>query len=73
MGEDALSHLFGQVQSSSVLFQKLYCPDALNAVPEAFGTDPVQDAFPRVTKGSVSQVMTQGNGFRQVFVQAQGL
>ena len=73
MVQDTVAHLFRQIQTSSVLLQKLHCPDALDAVPESIRTDPVQDTFSRVAERSVSQVMPQGNGFRQVFVQTEGL
>ena len=31
----------------------------------------VQDMFARMSEGRVSQIVTEGNGFREVFVQVQ--
>ena len=72
MGNDAVAHLPGQVQTLAVLFQILHHPQTLPVMGKTSGAQPVEGSFPRMTEGRMPQVMSQRDGLGQVLVQAQG-
>jgi hypothetical protein len=76
MFRQSLPHLPGEVQSGKIRIlplQFLHHPQALSIVLESILPlhEAIQRVFPLVSKGRVTQVMGQRNGFRQVLIQAQ--
>ena len=71
MGDNAVAHLPRKVQPAAVFFERIDNPQTLPVVGEAAGAELVERAFPRMAEGSMAEVMPQGDGFGQVFVQAQ--
>ena len=67
---DAVANLFCQVEAGAV-FQLLHHAQALLIVPEAAVTEVVQRALADMPEGGMPQVVPQGDGFRQVLVEAQ--
>ena len=72
VGDDAVAHLPGKVQSFAVFFQHIHHPQALPVVGKAAGAELIQRPLPRMTEWGMPQVMAQGDGLGQVLVQAQG-
>ncbi len=73
MIQDAVPNFKGQVQSLAFLLQAVHCPDALYIVLKTKRADPVQRPLPRMPKGCMSQVMSQGYGFHQFLVKPKRL
>ena len=70
VAEDAPADLIAEVQALPPFFQAVHHAQRLLIVAETAGEDLIEDPFSGVAEGCVSQVMTQGNGLRQVFVQS---
>ena len=70
VAEDAPADLIAEVQALPLLFQAVHHAQRLLIVAEAAGEDLIKDPLSGVAEGCVSQVMAQGNGLRQVFVQS---
>ena len=71
MGQDPLADFFGQVQALAAVFQKFHHAQALLVMAETFRQKVVQRPFPDVSVGGVPQVVPQGDGFGEIFVQAE--
>ena len=65
---NTIAHLGGQVERLDAVDHA----QALFVVAEALRADFVQCGFARVAKRRMPEVVAEGNGFGQVFVQAQG-
>ena len=72
VGKNALADFLGQVQPCSPVFKHFHHPQALLIVPEAFRQKFIQCSLPDMAVGSMPQVVPQGDGFGQVFIQAEG-
>src|SRR5262249_31712014 len=70
---NAVPHLPREVEPPPIVLEHVDDTKALLIVIEATGHETVDDPFARVAEGRVAEVMTQGNGFRQLFVQAEDL
>ena len=66
--QNTVSHLPGQVQALTVIFQKINNPQALPIMLEAAGMELVKAEFSGMTKGGVTQIMAKGNRLGQVFI-----
>ena len=71
VAQDPVPHLKGQVQPGAAVFQPVHHPQALLVVAEPCGERLVQRPLPCVAKGGVPQVVSQGDGLGQVFVEPQ--
>ena len=77
MAQDAVQHLERQVEAAAVLLQAVEKPHPLDAVEK--GTDALgpaegrEDALAVMAEGRVADIVPQGDGLQQVFVQAQKL
>ena len=72
VGADSIDHLEGEVQPPAVELETLDHAHALIDVGEAARQDRVQTFLAGVTERGVSQVVREGNGLRQIGVEAQG-
>src|SRR5699024_3119562 len=71
--QDSVPYLPCQVQSFSFFFQNLNHPDTLFIVGKTAGMYLVERMLPRMSKRSMSQIMSQSNGFHKIFIQSQRL
>ena len=71
VAENAPAHLIAEIQPLAPFFQAVHHPKGLLVVPEATGKNLVEHPLPRVAKGGVPQVVTQGNGLGEVLVEPQ--
>ena len=71
MAEDAVSDLIGKIQSLSVIFQHIHHPKRLLIVAEGSSQATGQGHFTGMAEGGVAQIVTHGDGFRQIFIQSQ--
>ena len=69
--QDSLAHFPGEVQAIAFLLQLLNNAEALVVVPEASGMQRAKLVFANVSKGGVSEVVAERDGFGQVFVEVQ--
>ena len=71
MIQDSVPDLLCQVQPAAVLLQEFHGAHTLLRMPEAFRPDSVQDPLSGMSEGGMAQVMSEGNGLREILVQAQ--
>lgn len=84
MTDDAVTNLRGEVEASAFVFHELHYAQALNVVPiqvcharivrrnspmPSYGRR--KSLLTGVTEGSMPQVVAEGHGFGQIFVQAE--
>ena len=72
MVEDSVSYFPGQVQPPAFLFQLLHDPYTLFMVSESFTEHLIECPFSGMTKRCVSKIMSQCNGFGQIFIESEG-
>ena len=77
VAQDAVQHLEGEVEPPALFFQAIQKAHALDTVEkgaDAMGLAEIrQDALPVVAEGRVADIMAQGDGLQQIFIQAQKL
>ena len=71
--QDSIPHLHRQIQSFSALFQLFHHAHTLPVMGEPSAAELVQSTLPRVAKGRMAQIVSQGNGLCQILIEAQGL
>ena len=71
MAEDAVPHLFGEIQSFAAFFDIFHHAHALLIVLIAARTDAVQCGFACVPEGGVPEVMPQCDRFGEIFIEPQ--
>ena len=71
MAKNAVADRLGEIQSLAVLFDVVGYTDALLIMTVSVGANLIQDTFTAVSEGRMSQVMSQCNGFCQIFIQMQ--
>jgi hypothetical protein len=69
--DDALPNLHGQIQAPSVVFEQIRDSQTLLVVVEPAGHDLIEYTFPSMTEGRVSEVVPQGDGLDQIFVESE--
>jgi len=70
--EDPIPDFEGKVEALPIFFQKVDHSQALSRMVKSSRANLVEDLLSGMTEGSVSQVMSQGNGFGKVFIQEKG-
>ena len=65
---DAVPDLFCKIQPFSILFEHLHDTHTLKIVGKPIGTKLIQDPLSGVSKGRMPQIVSEGNGFCQIFV-----
>jgi hypothetical protein len=76
MAADAVPDFPGQIQPGTLpapSFQEVDHPEALLGMTKTTGNRSIQCIFSRMTEGGMPEIMPQGYGLREVFVQTQGL
>jgi hypothetical protein len=72
MLKDTVNNFHGQVETSSIFLQFLYDSQALIDMMKTSRQEFSKDTLTGMAEGRMAEVMTQGNRFGEVFVQAQG-
>ena len=72
MVDDGIPHLPAEVEAAAVLFQLLHHPQALAVVGEALIVTAGQRVLSCVAEGGVAEIVSQGGGLGEVFVQPKG-
>ena len=70
MAHDSIPHFLAEIEPFAVFFQHIHHPQALLIVGKVT-EDVVEHRFSRMSKRSVSQIMSLGNRLGQVLVQSQ--
>ena len=68
MVENPHSGFVAQIEAATVALQQIHNPEALLIMAKASRVNTVEGTFSRMTERGVTQIMSQGDGFRQVFV-----
>ena len=71
VAQNPVPDLPGQVQPLAGFLQLFHHPDALLIMAETPGIQLIQDVLPGMAKGRMPQVMTQGDGLRQILIETQ--
>jgi len=72
MPKDAVNNFPGKVETRSILLQFFYDSQALIDMMKTSRQKFSEDTLTGMAEGRMAEVMTQGNRFGEVFVQAQG-
>ena len=72
MPDNTIAYFKGQIQSFSIIYQKINNPQAMDIVTETTGMQFIQRGFPSMAKGSMAKVMGKSNRLYKGFVEAQG-
>ena len=72
VAENALPDLPRQVESLAVFLKPIDDSEALSVVSEAVGMRQRHLVFAYVSEGGMSEIVSEGNGLGEVFVQVQG-
>ena len=72
MSQDPHAHFLRQIETGTVVFQLIHDAEALLVMPEAFRQQRVQRSFSDMPVGRVAKIVPESDGFRQIFVQAEG-
>ena len=70
MAQNAVPHLFRQIESGTAFFQPFHNTQTLFVMPIAVGTDAVQDCLAAVPERRVPQIVSQCDCFCQVLIEA---
>ena len=66
--KNAVSHGMSEIKSLALFFKHLHHTDTLLVVLEAVWTYFVQDAFTAMPEGGMSEIVTEGDSFGEIFV-----
>ncbi len=72
MFNDAVSNFIGEIQAGSVFLKNIDDPQALDIVVKPTGVNLSQYCLTSVSKGCMAEVMPQGDGLGEVFVEPEG-
>jgi hypothetical protein len=71
MRENTLTDLFGKIQSLTFVFKRFNDPYTLLVMAETIREQFVEGSFADMTVWRMAQIMSQGDCFRKVFIQAE--